>query len=59
MDNTKHFPTETLQQLCEQAGAETDSDRLQQLARKIVRKLSDRRYQKFDDPTTDDSETAA
>jgi hypothetical protein len=39
---------ETLQDLCEQAGNETDSDKLQQLAGKIVQNLGDRRYQKSD-----------
>jgi hypothetical protein len=46
---------ETLQELCEQAGKETDSDKLRQLAHKIVQKLSDRRYRKFDNHTIDDS----
>jgi len=48
---------ETLEELCEQAGNEHDSDRLQELARKIIQKLAERKYRKFDAPALDESET--
>jgi uncharacterized coiled-coil protein SlyX len=59
VDNIRSTRTETLAELCEQAGSEIDSDKLQQLARKIVQKLNDRKYQKFDDPATEEPETAS
>ncbi len=59
MDIVKSTPKETFEELCEQARNETDSDKLQQLARKIVCKLGDRKYQKTDHPSAENSETPA